>query len=144
MARRLAAGAVVLAGLGVAGRLAYPGVRREIRYRMAEREVDAGRLEQAEARLDLLIAEEPGRTRPRLLWVRVARRQGRITDAEEALQRAVELGLPVEEGRREHALILAGRDFPAAEGSLRRALGEHPDDEEVRRALAEGAGRAGR
>ena len=115
-----------------------PKAWREFRLRLAERALSQGRLGEAAARLDLLISEKPRETRPRLLRVQVARRQGQITEAEEILQRAVELGLPVEEGRREFALLHASQDFPRAERSLRRVLETHPDDREVRRALAEG------
>jgi predicted Zn-dependent protease len=138
LVRRLILVLVVLAALGEIGRRSAPSISREVRLRLAERAIVDGRLDDAGERLDLLISEDPRWTRPRLRRVEVDRRQGRITEAEEALQRAVELGLPVEEGRREFALLRAGRDFPLAEKSLRRVLEEHPDDEEIRRALAEG------
>jgi tetratricopeptide (TPR) repeat protein len=123
---------------------AAPGIESMIRIRLAERDMAADRLEEAEAWIELQIAAEPLRTRPRLLKVEVARKLGRITEAEEALQRAVELGLPVEQGRREFALLLAGQDFARAERSLRQVFEEHPDDEEVKQALAEGYARLSR
>jgi predicted Zn-dependent protease len=135
---------LLILGLGIRAateeivRRSAPGVGRAIRLRQAERAMAQGRLDDAEGRLALLISEDPRWVQPRLRLVEVARRLGRITEAEEVLQRAVELGLPVEEGRREFALLRAGRDFPLAEKSLRRVLDEHPDDEEVRRTLAEG------
>jgi predicted Zn-dependent protease len=137
-ARRLLVLTLILATLGLLGRRYGPTIGREIRFLLAEQATAEGRLDDAEAWLDLLISEAPRQTRPRLLRVQVVRRQGRITEAEEALQRAVELGLPIEEGRRENALLRAGHDFPGAEKSLRRWLGSHPHDEEVRRALVEG------
>ena len=140
----LALAFVLTLGLGLAAWLAWPRAGREIRLRLAGRDVALGRLDEAEARLRRLILERPEETRPRLLWVEVARRLGRITDAEEALQRTVELGLPVELGRREFALIYAGQDFPKAEGSLRKVLKDRPADTDVLRALAEGYARAGR
>ena len=127
----------------LAGWKAAPRVERQFRIHLADRAIACGRLDEAEARLDLLISEEPRETRPRLLRVQVFRRQGRITGAEEALQRAVELGLPVEQGRREFALLSAGQDFARAERSLRRVLEGDPGDEEVRRALADGYDRLG-
>jgi tetratricopeptide (TPR) repeat protein len=84
---------------------AAPLVRDRVRLYLAERAIDEGRYEEAEARLDLLIAEKPARTRPRFLKARLAREQGHITEAEEVLQRAVELGLPVEQARVEHDLL---------------------------------------
>ena len=77
-----------------------PGPVAEVRLFLAGRDVAAGRLAEAEARLLALIAERPEQVRPRLLLAGVARRLGRITEAGEILQRAVELGLPVAEGRR--------------------------------------------
>ena len=142
--RQLALVLLASAALGAAGWLAGPKAEAMVGLRLAERALTAGRLDEAEARLLLLIGEKPGRTYPRLLLVQVARRRGRITEAEEILQRAVELGLPIEEGRREHALLLAGHDFPGAEPSLRRMLKDHPGDSEVRRALTEGYARADR
>ena len=133
--------ALILPSAILAGWKASPEIEKEVRLWLAERAIAEGRFDDAEGRLDLLISEAPRWARPRLRRVEVDRRQGRITEAEEGLQRAVELGLPIEEGRREFALLRAGGDFPLAEKSLRRVLDEHPDDEEVRRALAEGRAR---
>jgi len=142
--RRLAVALLVISAAVGLGRLAWPGVRREVRLRLAERAMARGDLADAEDRLGRLIRDRPEETRPRLLGVQLARRLGRITEAEEGLQRAVELGLPVEDGRREFALIAALEDFPRAEGSLRRVVAEHPGDREAHRALAEGYARARR
>ncbi len=117
-----------------------PWINREIQFRLAEPQaIEQGRLADAEARLDLMVHEEPNRTRARLLLVQALRQQGRITEAEEILQRTIEVGLPVEEARREYALLSAYSDFPRAEKSLRRLLEAHPDDEEIRQALKAGA-----
>ena len=140
--RRIAAILAASVGLVVAGWWAWPPIGEEIRLRLAERAIGGRRLAEAEARLELLISERPRETRPRLLQVQVFRQQGRITEAEEALQRAVELGLPLEEGRREFALLMAGQDFARAEKSLRRIIEEEPGDLEVRRALEDGYSRA--
>jgi tetratricopeptide (TPR) repeat protein len=142
--RRLVAGIMILATLGAIGRKSAPWVKREIQLHLAGREIARGRLADAEARLDLMVHEEPNRTRARLLLVQALRRQGRITEAEEILQRTIEVGLPVEEARREFALLSAWQDFPRAEKSLRRVLEAHPDDEEIRQALFEGRSRANR
>jgi predicted Zn-dependent protease len=91
---------ILLAGWKLAPRVDY-----QIRIHLAERAIADGRLDEAHERLDLLIEEKPARTWPRFLRARVARKQGRITEAEEGLQRAVELGLPVEQARREHDLL---------------------------------------
>jgi cytochrome c-type biogenesis protein CcmH/NrfG len=130
---------LVLLGLLIASAWrAWPGFDRWLRTWRAERAIAEGRLDQARAGLEILLVNDPLATRPRLLLAQVARRQGRITEAEETLQRAVELGLPVEQGRRERALIRAGHDFARAEPLLRRALESDPNDAEVRQALAEG------
>ncbi len=113
----------------LAGWKNWPQIKDHIRIHLAERAIADGRLDEAKERLDLLILEHPARFWPRFLRARVAR------EAEETSPRAVELGLPVEEGRREFALLRAGRDFPLAERSLRRVLAEHPEDEEVRQAI---------
>ena len=141
-ARRRIMAFLMLAAI-TAGWKAAPGIEKGARIWRAERAIAQGRLDEAEARLDLLISEEPRETRPRLIRVQVLRKQGRITEAEEALQRAVELGLPAEQGRREFALLCAGQDFARAERSLRRVLEGDPGDEEVRRALADGYDRLG-
>jgi tetratricopeptide (TPR) repeat protein len=97
-----------LAAILLVGWKIEPRVEARIRLELAERALTAGRLEEAEVRLDLLIEEEPRATRPRLLRARVARKLGQITEAEEILQRAIELGLPVEEARPEHDLLRLG------------------------------------
>jgi predicted Zn-dependent protease len=104
---------ILLAILGATALLlaawwSWPGVDYRIRLHLAERAVEADRLDEAEERLDLLIAERPAKTWPRFLRARVARKRGQITRAEELLQRAIELGLPVEQARREHQLLVEG------------------------------------
>jgi thioredoxin-like negative regulator of GroEL len=131
--RRVVASLLILAGLGAIGRKASPWMSREIQLWHARRAIAEGRLADAEERLALMIHQEPTRTRARLLYVEVLRRQGQITEAEVVLQRTIELGLPVE--------LHAWEDFPRAEKSLRRVLEDHPDDREVRQALAEGTAR---
>jgi predicted Zn-dependent protease len=90
----------------VAGWKASPGIAYRIRVYMAERAVADDRLDEAEERLDLLISEHPAKPWPRFLRAQVDRKQGRITDAEDRLQRAIELGLPISEARSEHALLV--------------------------------------
>jgi predicted Zn-dependent protease len=82
-----------------------PRIEYQVRLFLAERAVKADRLDEAEDRLDLLIVEHPMQTWPRFLRARVARKRGQITRAEEGLQRAIELGLPVEQARVEHDLL---------------------------------------
>jgi Tfp pilus assembly protein PilF len=103
-ARRLLAIAGTAALLLVGGKAA-PHVKTQIRIYLAERAIARGRLDEARDRLVVLISEHPARTGPRLLLAKVTRRQGHLTEAEEILQRAIELGLPVEEARPEHDLI---------------------------------------
>src|SRR6185437_9553371 len=75
-ARRRIVAFLVLAALVAAGWRLSPGIAREIQLHLARRAIADGRLDDAEARLDLLISEEPASTRPRLLRVRVFREQG--------------------------------------------------------------------
>ncbi len=103
--RILLAIVLVVAGLGGSAHRFGPRIRNEISYRLALRDLESDRLDDAEVQLDGLIAGQPRETRARLALVQVYRRQGRITEAEETLQRAVELGLPIEQARPEHELL---------------------------------------
>jgi predicted Zn-dependent protease len=98
---------IILASTEAARRV-LPTVGRELNYRSACRQIESGSLEAAEAWLDGLISENPRDTRARLALAGLYRREGRITEAEETLQRAVELGLPVQAARTEHDLLRAG------------------------------------
>jgi hypothetical protein len=103
--RRIVAIAIGLAAIGEVGRRSMPVIRQEIGLHLALRAIEANRLDDAESQLDFLISEYPRDTRPRLALVCVCRLEGRITEAEEALQRAVELGLSRQEAQREHGLL---------------------------------------
>ncbi len=92
----------------IAGWAVSPIIKDRVGLHLAERAIDAGRFEEAEARLDLLIEEKPSQTWPRFLRARLAREQGHFTQAEEDLQRALDLGLPIEVARQEHEMIRAG------------------------------------
>jgi Tfp pilus assembly protein PilF len=105
---------LILGLLGEATRRSSPMIHREWGIRLARWAIEADRLEDAEARLDALISENPRETRPRLVLVEVYRREGRITEAEEALQRAVELGASMIEACREHQLLQQLIAQPAA------------------------------
>jgi predicted Zn-dependent protease len=85
---------------------AEPRIEDRILLYLAERAVANDHLDEARERLDILIAEQPGRPWPRFLRAQVARKRGNITEAEETLQRAIELGLPIEQARGEHALLV--------------------------------------
>ena len=72
-----------------------------------------------------------------LQLARALRRQGYSGEAQAALTRAMQLGLPELEGRREYTLLLATQDWPLkAEGIFQRALHDYPDDKEVLLAVA--------
>jgi tetratricopeptide (TPR) repeat protein len=72
-----------------------------------------------------------------LQLARALRRQGRSGEAQATLTRAMQLGLPELEGRREYTLLLATQDWPIkAEGIFQRALRDYPDDKEVLLAVA--------
>jgi predicted Zn-dependent protease len=89
----------------VVGWKAEPRVEDRILLYLAEQAVDNDQLDEARERLDLMIAKEPFRAWPRFLRAQVARKRGNITEAQEELQRAIELGLPIEQARREHDLL---------------------------------------
>ena len=84
---------------------AWPGVQARTKLAQIRKTIDAGQLDEAERTLDRLLSEKPRQSALRLLRVETFRRQGRITEAEEDLQRGVELGLPAEAARREHLLL---------------------------------------
>ncbi len=140
--------ALALASVGIAAALVAWAHRASIGDRVEAYRVDRliarGRWDEARSRLDLEIRAHPVRPRPRFLLAGVDRHLGRITEAEESLQRAVDLGWPVARSRREHALLLSVHDLGRAEPLLRRILADDPGDAEVRRALAEGALRSDR
>ena len=115
-ARRLLGLVGLAVALGLASKLRAP-VEDRIRLGLAERAVAAGRLDEAEDRLDAIIEAHPTRPRPWFLRAQVARRRGQVTEAEERLQRAVDLGLPVEVARPEHDLLKGLTEPASADGS---------------------------
>jgi predicted Zn-dependent protease len=83
-----------------------PRVEDRVLLYLAEQAVVNDRLSEAQERLEVIITEEPGQAWPRFLRAQVARKRGNLTEAEEDLQRAIELGLPIELARGEHALLV--------------------------------------
>src|SRR5262249_8353668 len=63
---------------------------------------------------------------------------GDLQRAVQALDRAAALGYPKAKVRRQHWLLLANKDFRAAEPHLQDLLGDNLDDRDVRLALAVG------
>jgi predicted Zn-dependent protease len=122
----------------------WPTYHRNALLAEAEKEATAGNLARAEEVLRQLIRETPEQMRAHFLLAQVFRRQGRRQEAWGPLLRARELGLPEAEGLREYVLLEAEEDFHRAEGALRRVLQEHPEDEDVLQALANGYRRQGR
>lgn len=104
----------------------------------AERALAANQLTQADEILTRLRREEPNNQRAWFLSTQVLRQLGRLPEAETTLAKAMELGLPLSEGRREFALLMAGQQFNLAEGALQQVLKDNPGDVEVLQALAEG------
>ena len=98
---------LIAAFVAASAAFAIGKVADAVRIELAEREIVVGRLDDAQGRLDALIARHPMRPRPWFLVARVARLQSRITDAEEALGRAVALGMPIDEARPEHDALVA-------------------------------------
>jgi tetratricopeptide (TPR) repeat protein len=104
----------------------------------AEQSVQAGNLLKADELLARFTKETPDDARGHFLYAQVLRRLERTADAEFHLGRAGELGLPLEDGRREFGLLYAALDFSLAEGALQFTLNHNPYDVEVLQALAEG------
>ncbi|WP_020469085.1 tetratricopeptide repeat protein [Zavarzinella formosa] len=95
---------------------------------------DFGR-DEIEARESLRI--HPEDCRARLKLATSLRRQGKISEAEAELIRAIQDKLPQEEGRREVVLQMAPKDWPEKmEGMFQQVVREHPDDREVLAAVA--------
>jgi tetratricopeptide (TPR) repeat protein len=137
--RRIATGLIVVLAILIGIGVRHGGsLRREDEFRRAQRAVANGHLIEAIDWLDPLISERPLQTRARRLRVEVARRLGKLTDAEERLSRTVELGLPVQQALREHLLIVAERDFTTAKAGLQRLVRADAGDVEVHRVLVEG------
>jgi tetratricopeptide (TPR) repeat protein len=111
----------------------------------ARRAAAAGNLVRAEEALRQFFRLESDRPEARFLFAQVLRRQGRLRDAQQAFERAVELSLPEgEEREREYGLLLARDEFSRGEPLLKRRLEAHPDDREVLQALVAGYLRAHR
>lgn len=98
---------VALLVMAILGSFVVRSASRRFRIWQVERLVDRGRFAEAEAAARATIEESPDSPRPRLLLARAVCRQGRCTEAEEILQRAVELGLDIKEARVEHLSILS-------------------------------------
>jgi len=141
---RIATPSFLIGLFAVVGWLNSHWIDDQIEAFRIDRLIERGDLEEARAHLAIQIHRYPARPRPRFLLATVERRLGRITGAEEILQRAVELGLPVAEASREHALLAARFDFPTAEPGLIRTLARNPGDLEVHQALAGGYLRSAR
>jgi tetratricopeptide (TPR) repeat protein len=107
--------------------------------RQAEEAIVAKDLDKAEAVLSRLIRHSPKNARARFLFAQVLRRLHRPDDAEESLRKALQLGYPENDGKRELALAEAIKQFrPPIAITLRRISQENPDDLEVLEALARG------
>jgi Flp pilus assembly protein TadD len=115
-----------------------PSYTRARELAKAEQALQDNNLAGAEKLLRQLSKEEPNEARVQFLYAQVLRRLGRRQEADVVLLRAVQLGLPESEGRRENALLEADEDFAVAEPVLRRILEERPDDLDVLQALAQG------
>jgi len=102
----------------------------------AEKAAQAHDFAKAEELLRQVLKDDPNQARPQLLYAQVLRRLGRQAEAWLPLQRAMQLGVPESEGRREYALLEARDDFTLAEGPLKRVLDENPDDLEALQILA--------
>ena len=132
------------AALAAAGYGYWPVLHRKGLLATAEQAARAGNLAMADEALKELTREDPNNLRAQFLYAQVLRRQGRAEEADLHLGKAGDLGLPVEEGRRELGLLYAPLNFSLADGALKSVLKSHPDDVEVLKALAEGCARTHR
>jgi len=86
----------------------------------------------AERLLDRLLRGDRNNQRAMYLYAEACRRVGQIGRARRALYRAMELGVPREQGEREAALIEAtDGKFDEVGGTLLKILEANPDDTEV-------------
>jgi tetratricopeptide (TPR) repeat protein len=129
---------LLAAGIAIGGWYEWPSRRRSRRLDPIQKALAANHWVKAEKLLRQWFQDHPADTETQFLYVQVLRRLGRLSEAEVALLKAVQLGLSEPEGRREYALIEARQDFRIAEGALQHLLKERPDDGEVLQALAEG------
>ena len=142
--RRWLLAVALVAGIGGVAALSlstsdwWPSPTRE-----AERAIDAGEFARAEILLSRLIQDDPREPRARLLHARLLRLSGRSREADAALGKAMDVGVPEASLYREYGLLLAGPDFRKAEPILRKSLKADPGDSEVLRALADGLSRQG-
>ncbi len=142
--RVLAAALVVI--LGLAGATAWMLSRSgwwTTPIQEAERALDAGNLPRAGILLTRLIQDDPRQGHARLLYARFLRLSGMPRDADIALAKAMDLGVPEASLWREYGLLLADSDFHKAEPILVRASQAHPGDVEILRVLADGFSRQG-
>ncbi|WP_435005434.1 tetratricopeptide repeat protein [Tundrisphaera lichenicola] len=107
----------------------------------AEHALEVGDLTGARSILARVLEERPREPRARLLYARLLRLSGRAREADVALGRAMELGVPEADLWREYGLLIAGSDFGKAEPILLRALGRSPHDPEILAALTDGTAR---
>jgi cytochrome c-type biogenesis protein CcmH/NrfG len=136
----LAVGLLAMLTVGVAW-ASWQGPRLWRSY-LLDRAADAlaaDNLGEAAKLLRQVTRDQPGQWRGHLLYAQTMRRLGRTYDAEMALERAVEAGMPEIEGRKEYALLEARQDFAGVANLLQDLAQQRPDDAEIQQALAEGA-----
>ena len=111
--------------------------------REAELALNAGNLPRAGILLSRVIQDDPRQAHARLLYARFLRLSGMPRDADVALAKAMDLGVPEASLWREYGLLLADSDFHKAEPILIKALQAHPGDRELLRVLTDGLSRQG-
>jgi predicted Zn-dependent protease len=122
----------------------WPIYQRRQDFMQIERALQEDNLSKAEEILHNLLNDNPKDLRTLSLYTQVLRKSGRNAEAWNTLHQAIQEGLPESEGLREYALLESGQDFLLALNALERVLQDHPNDEEVLKALAEGHAHNGR
>lgn len=132
------------AGGAAAWRYTAPERRQHAELAEAQAALASKEYYRAEALLSRLTEAQPEDAQLQLLRAQALRGLQRLEDAEVALGKAGELGLPKEEGYREFGLLFATKDFALAQGALEQVAKRDPKDTEVLHALAVGYAIRGR
>jgi tetratricopeptide (TPR) repeat protein len=132
----------VTAIVGVAAWYLWPIYDQKTSLWAAEAAFKSGNLEKADEILQVYTHVHRHDSYGHFLYGQVLHRRNHYREANDELSRALDLGMPREQVRREFGLLWATYDFEKARGALREELEAHPDDIEVVQAMALGSAKA--